>query len=218
MSYIDSFDHEHVGFFSGIPIYRPLEIYEPENTLDGQFSCNEKNLILGGGYLEHPGMVVRDLDFVAAYFITEWIDYCDETDSSKYEEEVTEKWASKAYEYIYGKDEFEILDCIHWSMRDYSDFYTACKSSAMGAPFKETEQRNAFEPWLAKNFGELVIFSYPELIENEDLLEIAKNVDRYLYGNISVLPAGYPNDFLGRKTSNGKILQGNRAWKIIRNV
>lgn len=69
MSYIDCFDHEHVGFFSGYPLYRPLEKFEPDDTLDGQFSCHENNIIIGGGYLEHPGLVIRDLDYVAAEFI-----------------------------------------------------------------------------------------------------------------------------------------------------
>ena len=217
MSYIDMFDHEHVGFFAGLPIYRPLESYTPEETLSGEFSCSPDNLILGGGYLEHPGMVVRNLDVVAAYFISDWIDYCEDTKSSIYPDEETDKWSEYVHGKLFGQDRFEVIDCVHWSMRDYSEFYATCQSNAMNSPFKETQQRNAFEPWLAQNIGELVVFSFPELISDKSLGEIAKKVDRYLYGNTMILPAGYPTDHLGRQTENGEIKQGNRAWKVTRN-
>ena len=218
MSYIDLFDHEHVGFFAGRPIYRPLVTFEPEDTLDGQFSCNEKMLILGGGYLEHPGMVISDLDYVAAYFISDWLDFCEDNDCSIYGDELTDKWAEQSHEIFFGKDKFKIMDCVHWSMRDYADFYNDCKSGALSSPFVETQERNAFEPWLASNFGELVVFSYPELIKDSELSSIATKVDKYLYGNINILPAGYPTDYLGRKTENGNSTQGNRAFNVRKSV
>ena len=218
MSYIDCFDHEHVGFFAARPIYRPLVEYTPNDTLDGQFSCHEKMLILGGGYLEHPGMVISNLDFVAAYFISEWLDYCEDNKCSPFSDEETDQWAEKAHDILYGKDQFKMMECVHWSMRDYSDFYNDCQSNALNCPFIETQQRNAFEPWLAKNFGELVVFSYPDLIVDPQLSFIASKVDRYLYGNISILPLGYPNDSYGRKTKSGKVIQGFRAFSVSRNV
>ena len=218
MSYIDCFDHEHVGFFSGYPLYRPLEKHEPSDTLDGQFSCHEKNLIIGGGYLEHPGLVVRDLDYVAAHFIIEWIDYCDENKTSIYSEEDTKRWYEICCEYCFGKDQFKILESVQWSMRDYSDFYSNCKSKAMNSPFIETEQRNIFESWLSSNIGELVVFSFQDLLLNKEIASIAKKVDIYLYGNITILPAMYPTEFLGRKTINGESKQGHRSWVVNRNV
>lgn len=218
MSYIDVLEHEHVGFFAGLPVYRPLENYTPEATVNGEFSCATDNLVLGGGYLEHPGMVVRDLNFVAAVFIIDWINYCDEYKCSIYSDEDTDEWMDVAHNYVFGKDEFNLLDCVHWSMRDYSDFYESCRSSALRAPFVETERRNEFEHWLASNFGELVVFSYPELITDSLLGEIAKKVDRYLYGNIQILPAGFPNDYLGRRCVNGEAIQGVRAWSVGKRV
>ncbi len=218
MSYIDHFDHEYVGTFASLPIYRPLEEFNPEDKLDGQFSCCEKNLVIGGGYLEHPGLVVRDLDFVTAYFISDWIDFCEDTESSLYNDKETDEWAEEVHKHLFGKDQYSIMECVHWSMRDYSDFYNSCKSGAMNVPFIETEQRNAFEPWLAKNMGELVVFSFPELITSKKLALIASKVDRYLYGNVSILPAGYPNNHLGRISEGSQVKQGHGAWNVTRKV
>lgn len=217
MSYIDRINHEHVGFFAGLPIYRPLEEYTPKDSLDGEFSCNPNCLVLGGGYLEHPGLVVRNLNYVAACYIKEWIDFCHEHKCSIYKDELTEEWAGILHEYLYGKDLHEILDCIHWSMRDYSDFYSSCKSNALLAPFIETERINEFEGWLASNFGELVVFSYPNLVSDESIRSLIEKVDRYLHGNIQILPAGFPTDHLGCVFKNGELQQGNRAWKVTKN-
>ncbi len=41
MSYIDTFDHEFVGFFGGIPVYHPLEIVPALPDDDPQdFDCS----------------------------------------------------------------------------------------------------------------------------------------------------------------------------------
>lgn len=219
MSYIDLFDHEHVGHFAGIPVYRPLESVVPQDSIYGEFPASINSLVLGGGlHLEHPGLVFNNLDYIAACFIGDWIDFCEDTKSSIYSEEETDQWSDIIHGYLNMKDNFEMFQAYHWSMRDYSDFYKDCQSSCMRSPFEETEQRNSFEPWLLSNLGELVVFSYPELISNQDIMLIAKKVDRFLYGNISVLPAGFPNDFLGRKTENGNTKQGHRAFSVKKNV
>jgi len=218
LSYIDRIDHEHVGFFAGLPVYRPLESYVPEETLDGEFSCTPDSLVLGGGYLEHPGMVIRDLNYAAAQYISDWINHCEEHKCSIYTDEETDDWIGIAHDYMFGKDEHLVFDCIHWSMRDYSEFYSDCKSRAMNSPFAETQRRNEFESWLISNFGELVIFSYPELVTDIGLREIMGKINMYLFGNLLILPPGYPTDHLGRVYKNGESIQGNRAWKVVRNV
>ena len=43
MSHIDSFKHELVGLFGGLPVYHPLEV------IDGDFRCDPTQLLLGGG-------------------------------------------------------------------------------------------------------------------------------------------------------------------------
>jgi hypothetical protein len=45
MSYIDSFRHEFIGFFAGLPVYHPLEVVVDT----ANFSCTPQNLIMGGG-------------------------------------------------------------------------------------------------------------------------------------------------------------------------
>lgn len=43
MSYIDTFDHELVGFFAGLPVYHPLVVHEDAT----EFSCNPNQLLIG---------------------------------------------------------------------------------------------------------------------------------------------------------------------------
>jgi hypothetical protein len=56
MSYIDTFDHELVGFFAGLPLYRPLEIVAGSGG--DEFGCTPLQLVLGGGSGEHPAVVL----------------------------------------------------------------------------------------------------------------------------------------------------------------
>jgi len=219
VSYIDLFDHEHVGHFAGLPIYRPLEPVVPQSPIYGEFPANTDNLVLGGGlHLEHPGLVFKNLNYIAACFIADWLEFCEDTESSIYSDKETDKWSDIIHGYLNMKDEFEYFETYHWSMRDYSDFYNDCKSNCMRSPFVETEQRNNFESWLLCNIGELVVFSYPELITEPEILAVAKKVDRFLYGNVSILPAGYPTDHLGRRTKDGQSEQGLRAFHVTKNV
>ena len=58
MSYIDTFDHELVGFFAGLPLYHPLETVTGS---DGdEFGCTPRQLVLGGGSGEHPAVVLLE--------------------------------------------------------------------------------------------------------------------------------------------------------------
>jgi hypothetical protein len=61
MSYIDTFDHELVGFFAGLPLYHPLEAVMGSGG--DEFGCTPLHLMLGGGDGEHPEVVLalRDL-------------------------------------------------------------------------------------------------------------------------------------------------------------
>ena len=48
MSHIDSFKHEIVGLFGGLPVYHPLE------DINGDFKCSTKQLVIGGGSGDQP--------------------------------------------------------------------------------------------------------------------------------------------------------------------
>ena len=62
MSYIDSYKHELVGMFGSLPVYHPLEDIpgssEPE--LSGEFACSTKQIVIGGGGGEWPGLVITN--------------------------------------------------------------------------------------------------------------------------------------------------------------
>ena len=60
MSYIDTFDHEFIGFIAGLPIYLPLETVTASD-IPSEFGCSPQNLIIGGGDGEHPAIIVTDL-------------------------------------------------------------------------------------------------------------------------------------------------------------
>ena len=222
MSYIDTFEHEYLGVFAGINLYRPLVQVNPKDTSDGQFSCDPSTFVLGGGYLEHPGLVVRDSNYAAAQFISEWINVVEEDPTKPFSDTELEKWTEITHDYMHDKysdgiTEYEILDFTQWSMRHYSEFYTACKSSVMRNPFIETERYNEFENWLLSNFGELVVLSYPELISNDSIASITNEIDRFLFGNVCVLPAGYPV-YWGLKKENDKLKPGTHAWNVKRRI
>jgi hypothetical protein len=60
MSYIDTFDHSVVGDFLYLPVYHPL--FDTSTDEYAEFKTNPKNLVIGGGSGEHPGMVIKNLD------------------------------------------------------------------------------------------------------------------------------------------------------------
>jgi hypothetical protein len=68
MSYIDTISHSVVGTFAGVSVYHPLQNLDEERK--DEFSATPKNLVIGGGSGEHPGMVVQDLDFCVLEFLT----------------------------------------------------------------------------------------------------------------------------------------------------
>jgi hypothetical protein len=67
MSHIDTINHSVVGTFAGISVYHTLQDIDGK---DYDFSATPKNLVIGGGSGEHPGMVIQDLDFCVWEFLT----------------------------------------------------------------------------------------------------------------------------------------------------
>ena len=71
VSHIDSFKHELIGLFGGLPVYRPLQL------IDGDFQCDVNQLVLGGGSGEHPALVVKNLLAAVACYLDEELDSLD---------------------------------------------------------------------------------------------------------------------------------------------
>jgi len=215
MSYIDCINHEYIGDFAGIAMYHPTESITNRDRSAGEFDCHPHELVLGGGWLEHPGMVIRRPDAVVAHFLSSWIDA---TDAKEFNESEIGKANELISNVLYGLPKEKIFDFCNWSIRNYSDFYSACKSSAMSSPFVEDQRINVFESWLASCFGELVFFSFPELIESTipDIYSLFQGRVWPLYRNITISVNLY-DQVWGRMSVSGGEPKPHHAFKLVRN-
>src|SRR5690348_13967515 len=73
MSYIDTFDHEFVGFFVGLPLYHPTETVSAKRHAD-EFGCTTGELVLGGGPGEYPALLVTDPGGAVLHFLHFWLE------------------------------------------------------------------------------------------------------------------------------------------------
>ena len=69
MSYIDTFDHEFVGYFGGLPVYHPLEVVPPTPDCPQDFGCGPENLVIGDGPGERPRLIVKDTGKTVGCFV-----------------------------------------------------------------------------------------------------------------------------------------------------
>ncbi|MBI5930744.1 MAG: hypothetical protein HY862_15650 [Chloroflexi bacterium] len=210
MSYIDTFDHELVGFFGRIPVYHPL--VEHEGAGDGEFSCTPTQLVIGGGSGEHLGLVIPKPDAAVEWFISEWIDYIKE--DSKFPEGISkdllERWEKHLHKNL--RLPKSILHYAGWSIETSHRFYEICTSRAFHRPFLP-EQDRALENWLIASVGEFVFYAMPELAPTieTNYPDIRQHVKDFFYMNILLPPPGYPLPY-GRKIVDGKVVWGNSRW------
>ncbi len=201
MSYIDTFDHQHVGWFAGLPIY-----YAPTQVKrDGpdEFSCGPENLVLGGGGGEHPALVFHRLDCLALRYVLHAIPDDDRSVREQFGDFPIMEYLEVPY-----ADQFEYAE---WSVKHYYFFYEMCTSPAMCCPHG-TFDYYSFEDWLAASFGELVWFSFPELIKNLDPVRRMYPDLRPLLNNVTIPPPGYPARY-GRKIVDGELVWGDPYFK-----
>lgn len=76
MSYIDTIEHELVGYLNGLSIYHPIETVNSEKWGNYDFSCSPKNLVIGGGAGEHPGLVIHGLDCLVVGYLLVAFEKC----------------------------------------------------------------------------------------------------------------------------------------------
>ena len=173
MSYIDCFDHEYIGSLGYLPIYRPLQVIEGDGWGSYDFSASPKNLVLGGGSGEHPGLVIHKLESLVANFL--YLQINDEKEA-KISKENIDYITNICYEN-------DVLEFCGWSIRQYVSLTEMAKSTAFTIPLKEGEE---VEDWLCKSIGELIYFSLHELNPEHEKLSsifVSVNLSSSLDGN-----------------------------------
>lgn len=218
MSYVDTFDHEFVGYFGGIPVYRPLEIVpalsddKPQN-----FACGPENLLIGGGSGEHPGIVVKSPEDAVVCFVRAWLD---ETAFVSPDERQTlapavEAWLDASDRRKTRDDWRHVFMFAGWQAANYLEFSTRCESSAFHRPF-DPGKDDSLEQWLAASVGEFILFAMPDLAgtAGQRLGDLRRHVVGDIYRNILLLPPGY--QFWGRREVDNQVTWGISAWRIQR--
>lgn len=180
MSYIDSFRHQIVGHFAGLPVYWPLEdIPEPPMPdWDADFTCTTGQLVIGGGGGEHPGVVLR-LPEAAVWLFARASEDFDLTDLATPDEGL--------------KADGDILHFAGWIKGDRRDFEKRCRSSALYNPYWPSCGLSLAE-WLAAGLGEFVYYSLPQLAPEAVARLKPRHVetDHVRFSNIGLIPPGMP--------------------------
>jgi hypothetical protein len=204
MSYIDTFDHQYVGSFAGLPIYYSRDTVEGDGGVD--FGCGPDSLVLGGGGGEHPALIFHRLDCLAMRFLLHAVGENDRGDRP-----VNEQFGDfPIWDYL-NVPYAELFEFAGWSVRDYHAFYERCRSVAIDRPFG-VDDYLSFEEWLAISFGELVWFSFPELIENLSPVREKYPSLRPIANNVKIPPPGFPERY-GRKQNEHGVVWGDHYFK-----
>lgn len=204
MSYIDTFDHELVGFFAGLPLYHPLE--SVTGAGNDEFSCTPLQLVLGGGSGEHPAVVLTNPTAAVAAFLQVALP----PDSPPF--------STEAQQFL---DELPPLqECLHfagWFIADYSAFHDRCNAPSYITPYR-VEQDGLLETWILCNLGEFVYFSMPDLVLDlrVHLADVCAQVRSPVYSNVLILPPGYVSPAGRYHTASGDVIWGNHAWRTER--
>ncbi|MCU0795170.1 MAG: hypothetical protein MUF31_04460 [Akkermansiaceae bacterium] len=203
MSYIDTFDHQYVGSFAGLPIY--YSRLPVEGTGGADFSCGPDNLVLGGGGGEHPALVFHRSDCLAMHFVIHAVDKHDKDARS-----VNNMFGDfPIWDYL-EVPFAELFEFAGWSVMHYHDFYERCSSVAVPRPFG-VDDYLSFEDWLAICFGELVWFSFPDRIENLKSVRTMHPNLRPIANNVTIPPPGYPMLY-GRKLNEDRVVWGDHYF------
>ncbi|TCI01188.1 hypothetical protein EZV61_19055 [Corallincola luteus] len=202
MSYIDSFDHEYIGYLGYLPIYRPLQEIKGDKWGGYDFSAKPNNLVLGGGSGEHPGLVVHKLESVAAKFLYDQL--LDEE-----EEKISKVDTDYIIDLCYAD---EILEFCSWSINQFAELKEMAEAKTFMTPLAEDEE---VEDWLCKSIGELVFYSLRDLNpEHSKLLRIFSpfNIQATMR-NVACPPPGLPSCG-GRRVIDGELKWGLNRWQI----
>jgi hypothetical protein len=206
MSYIDTFSHEFVGFFAGLPIYRSLVKHTENDESPAYFSCTIHDFIVGGGAGEHPALLIRSPNEAVSYYFRAWLEA---------ESGLTDEAQALLEEKLLPYPDWEkVFSFCGWGVETYAAFLERCKSNVVVTPYNESEF-GFFENWLYASFGEFIFFSFPEFaplfISNNQ--EIANKIKYSFINNVLILPSGFIPK-AGAIYENGKVSIGISAWNV----
>lgn len=207
MSYIDTFDHEFVGFFMGLPLYHPTETVRASQHAD-EFGCSAGQLVLGGGPGEYPALVVTDPGGAVLHFLHFWLELSPEGRPAS-DVPSTALPEAPAVE--------RCLCFAGWHVRDYANFAERCQSPAIPTPYNP-EQHGLVEEWILGSLGEFIYFAMPELASEtlRSLPDICRRVNRPIFYNVTILPPNYGAPAGRAHSATGDVVWGNYPWSASR--
>ncbi|PEN12938.1 hypothetical protein CRI94_13120 [Longibacter salinarum] len=187
MSHIDSFEHEFVGYLAGLPVYHPLE------EIRGDFVCDARHIVIGGGSGEHPALVLGSPRQAVAHFLYDALSSTAESSAPQARlplKAVVDEWLPTVESFIHSPPE-ELLRFYDWTEENKSHFREQFDD---GVPNPYWGDR--FWGWLVLGLGEFVFFAMPELA-GDVLTDLgAERPHDYFqhvrYSNILLLPERMP--------------------------
>ncbi len=163
MSHIDSHEHELVGYFARLPVYHVLDTeteYDPDSD-DPDFFIGYRQLVIGGGSGEHPGLIMVNPDLAVKAYVLAVND--EETRPSERKFTINSELEDAFREELRDTDELDMLVFAGWGTETHVNFYNKCKSEAMQYPYNEDDYMVSFVDWLMHGFGEFIYFAMPDL-------------------------------------------------------
>lgn len=181
MSHIDSFRHQLVGSFIGLPVYLPLE------DIRGDFNCTTRQLVIGGGSGEHPALVLQDPPGAVAEFLSEALRMI------KLDAHEDKAWRA-AFEPFLPDRICNVITFHDWDVETFHSFYELCRSPGAENPFSGERGCLELEYWLVRGLGEFVFYALPHLAEGivGKLQQPYGKFDQVLFNNIMVVPPNMP--------------------------
>lgn len=208
-SYIDTFDHEFVGFFAGLPLYHPTQAVDAKAEHADEFGCTSSSLVLGGGPGEHPALLVTDPGGAALHFLHFWLELAPDGRPNSAEDAHSLPDAPLAE---------RCLCFAGWHVRDYADFYARCQSPAIPTPY-DAQLQGRVEEWILGSLGEFIYFAMPELAASalKALPDVCRRVNRPIFYNVTILPPNFGAP-AGRTHRAKDIVWGNYPWQSARRM
>jgi len=206
MSYIDTFDHEFIGFIAGLPIYLPLETVTASD-IPSEFGCSPQNLIIGGGDGEHPAIIVTDLLKAATHFVLVIVH------ESESEVALSDELTQFLDDAWVGSD---FLLFPGWDIASYATFEQRCKSLACQTPYDQDRFKSSIsiESWLVASIGEFVYFSMSNRCGALQAItpSIAPMLQRPTFLNVTIPAPGTPLIWGRKRDASENVQWGVSHW------